>query len=153
MSIKKRVPVTSGILQAVEETDSVFMNQLPAFPGVRERLEYWKWLRHKLVIITARAEVLRAGTEFMIQALFPKLISAVRLVGRGRPKKELLVQEKVSVWVDDAPHGVLEARSLGLRTFLVRNDNTLYNHSLDAEKEGIEVVASLERVFLAEEHA
>lgn len=102
-------------------------NMLP-FPGTVEKLQEWKDKKYKIVIISAREKPVYSGTHKMIKELFANLIDTVHFTGNmWGDKKELMLKEKIEIWIDDAPHGIQTSLDLGIETFMIHNSYSFYN--------------------------
>ncbi len=113
--------------------DDMFMNNVFTFRTVVPTLYKWKKAGHKLIIITARAEEVRKGTKFMVKRIFP-MIDKLLFVDIGGDKTELMKKEKLDIWIDDSPHGILQADALGIKTYLIHNKYTKCYNSIITKK-------------------
>lgn len=94
--------------------------------GSQSAITAWTNQGHTIVLITARAESLRDHTIQMVNRLFPE-IKEVHVVGVDQSKKSVMLEKQIDFWVDDAPHGILDAISIGIPTYLISNNYTKYN--------------------------
>lgn len=94
--------------------------------GAADKVRSWSLTGHKVVLITARPEPIRKATIEMVNNFFPS-ITNIRFVGFNESKVGVLRDEGVSIWVDDAPHGVEDSLRMGIRTFIISNNYTKYN--------------------------
>jgi 5'(3')-deoxyribonucleotidase len=101
-------------------------DQAKPIERTQETIKKWVKAGHRIVLITARAEPIRAKTIEMVNRLFPE-IEDINFVGMDQSKKSLMVSKKIDFWVDDAPHGVLDSISISIPTYLVSNNYTKYN--------------------------
>jgi len=81
-----------------------------------------------LVLITARDEVIRDATVVMMKKLFPS-IKDINFVHPHESKVKIMLEKRLDIWVDDAPHGVTDSLNNGIKTYLVSNDHTKYNRN------------------------
>ncbi len=92
----------------------------------QETIKRWTEEGHTIVLITARSESIKDKTIEMVNRLFPE-IKDINVVGMDQSKKDIMLSKKIDVWIDDAPHGVLDSMSIGIDTILVSNNYTKYN--------------------------
>ena len=104
------------------------MCNLSDYPGAKEKLKEWRQSGHKIVLITARCKEIREKTVEMVNRLFPGLISEIEFVNPGQSKIELMRKHKIDVWVDDSPVEIKNSIALKIKTFLICNEFTSYNH-------------------------
>lgn len=110
--------------------DENFMCNCMTFSGVIPTLYKWKDVGHSIIIITARAPEIREGTRQMVSRLFP-MIDKLLFVGIDESKRDLMVSEKLDMWIDDAPHGIQQALDLGIKPYLIHNKYTKkYNSNI-----------------------
>jgi hypothetical protein len=79
-----------------------------------------------LIILTYRPSNLIYSTHRMIRNLFGYDVDKV--IVTHRDKKKYMKKFKFDVWIDDSPKGVVDANSLGIKTYLITNPMTKYNH-------------------------
>jgi len=113
--------------------DDSFMNNVFTFRTVVPTLYKWKKAGHKIIIITARAPEVRKGTRQMVKRIFP-MVDKLLFVDMGQSKSEIMKKEKLDIWIDDAPHGVLQSKELGIKTYLIHNKYTKCYNSEVAKK-------------------
>lgn len=94
--------------------------------GSQEKIRQWTDAGIGIVLITARGEKLVPSTIEMINSLYPE-ITNINFVNFNESKIEKMIEKKLQVWVDDAPHGCIDAMSLRIPTFLISNNYTKYN--------------------------
>jgi len=92
----------------------------------QQTIKQWSDAGHTIVLITARAEPIRAKTIEMVNRLYPE-IKDINFVGMDQSKKDVMIEKEIDFWIDDAPHGIIDALSLGIDTYLVSNNYTKYN--------------------------
>ncbi len=95
----------------------------------QETIKRWSEEGHEIILITARSESLSESTIKMVNRLYPE-IKDIHVVGVDQSKKSVMLSKKIDFWVDDAPHGVLDALSIGIPTFMVSNNYTKYNWTI-----------------------
>lgn len=95
----------------------------------QETISKWAGAGHNIILITARVQKLHESTRAMIARLFPEIID-VNFSDFNGNKKDIILAKKIDVWVDDAPHGVLDSLSMNIPTYLVSNAYTKYNWSV-----------------------
>lgn len=83
-------------------------------------------------IITARAPCIRFETAEKVQELFPEFmdrINSIYFVDQGASKVEILKKLNADIWVDDSPKGCMDSLENGIKTVMISNEYTKYNHS------------------------
>jgi len=101
------------------------MRSIKPFPGVISLLDRMSE-KNEIIIITSRVEI--EENKRWIESMFP-MVSWV-IVTNSENKKEHFINEKIDIWIDDAPHGIEDARSLGIPTIMISNSDTPYNHHM-----------------------
>ena len=91
--------------------------------SVLNKMMKWKKLGHEIVIITAREEPIHLVTLELVYICFHP-IKKVLFCNITESKKQLMIDEKLDVWIDDAPHGVETSCKLGIKTYLIYNERT-----------------------------
>lgn len=94
--------------------------------GSQETIKRWTDNGHKIVLITARGEQLHESTIDLVARLYPE-IKDVNFVNFNESKIDKMIEKGIELWVDDAPHGVIDAMSLHVPTIMVSNKYTKYN--------------------------
>lgn len=94
--------------------------------GTQETIRKWYDQGHKIVLITARGNILRESTIEMVHRLYPE-IGTVEFVEMNTSKIAIMKEKGVEVWIDDAPHGILDALKEGIPAYMVSNNYTKYN--------------------------
>lgn len=115
--------------------DIDFMCNLIPYPRTYTKLKNWKVLGNFLVLITARDRSIQGMTIKMVNDLFPDIFTHIDFVNPGQSKKDLMSKYKLDRWIDDNPRDVLGAMELGIKTFLISNEKTPYNHQFALENE------------------
>lgn len=106
--------------------DETFMcNNVKPIKGSQETIELWS-KKHNIILITARSEHLYDKTKQLVNDLFPH-ITDFNSVGFNQSKKDLFIEKKLDAWIDDAPHGIIDAIECGIKTYLISNETTRYN--------------------------
>lgn len=96
------------------------------FPNVQNKIKELTNKGYNIVLITARAENLTEGTIKLVNKYFPE-IKDINLVGFNVSKKDLFIEKKLDLWIDDSPHGVKDSLDLKIKTYLISNEHTKYN--------------------------
>lgn len=91
--------------------------------GSQEKLYEWSMMGHKIIIITARNKPIRKETKHLVDEFFP-IVKRIRFVDIQKSKRHIMLDEKIDVWIDDAPHGVETSCQLGIETYLIYNEET-----------------------------
>ncbi len=112
--------------------DPSFMCELIPYPGTKNKIKEWAKDGHELILITARSPLVHNGTRKMVNKHFPE-IKTIDFVDTGESKKNLFIKYKLDRWIDDAPHEIIHALDLGIRTFMVCNEVTPYNFAFAQE--------------------
>ena len=100
--------------------------------GAQTRVQQWTKKGHNVILITARDLPIRDATVKMVNEHFPE-ITDINFVAQTESKTEVMKAKKLDLWIDDAPHGVIDSLALGIRTYLISNNYTKYNHSVVEE--------------------
>lgn len=105
--------------------DPYFMgiNGNEPIPGTQEKLYNWSLMGHKIVIITARNKPIREETEHLVDEFFP-VVKKIRFTEIDQPKKDIMLEEKIDIWIDDNPKDIQTSCALGIETYLIYNDIT-----------------------------
>lgn len=107
--------------------DPVIMcDHVEPIEGSQETVRRWTEAGHELVLITARGPALHEHTVNMINRLYPE-IKNINFVNFNESKIDKMIEKKIDIYIDDAPHGVIDAMSLHIPTILVSNKFTKYN--------------------------
>lgn len=96
-----------------------------AAPGTRDVLIKWKTKGHKLYAISKRDPILAEATMTQFDQEFYGLFSDIEFVKKSTTKMDSLKKFGIDVYMDD--YEVEDALALGLKTFLITNDQTHYN--------------------------
>ena len=123
------------------------MCSLKPIDGAIEKVKSWTDAGHKVVVITSRAITLANATEKMLRESFPTVGNFYVSDWKGSGKKGFMETEKLDVWVDDSPFDVEPALELGIKTYLISNDETKYNWEV-RKLDGIIVVPSVSAINL-----
>ncbi len=99
---------------------------------------------HNIFIITARVKKLHKKTEKLVNELFPE-VKGFHCVGYNKSKKDLFIENKLDIWIDDAPHGVKDALDCGIITYLISNNKTRYNWHIK-DLPNLNVVSSVNKI-------
>lgn len=109
--------------------DPKYMTELEPYPFNVDTINKWKKDNHDLYIITARNDVIADETITMILRYFePGTFKDYVFVPMHMPKREEFLKYNLDVWIDDKPEDVIAASLLGIKTYLISNKNTVYNH-------------------------
>lgn len=107
--------------------DPVIMcDDVEPIEGSQETIKRWSEAGHHIALITARGPALHAPTVAMVNRLYPE-IKDINFVNFNESKIDKIMDKGVEIWVDDAPHGVIDALSLHVPTIMVSNKYTKYN--------------------------
>lgn len=100
--------------------------------GSIKKLKEWSMLGFEVYIVTNRPMEIRKATI----EKFKNLLPITDIYFSNGSKKEILKELNLDVWIDDAPHGILEAIELGIeKVYMVSNLETKYNwHILENPK-------------------
>jgi hypothetical protein len=104
----------------------VMCEDVEPIEGSQDTIRKWANAGHEVVLITARGPALEEPTRRMVSALYPE-IRDVNFVNFNESKIDKLIEKNIDVWIDDAPHGVIDSMSLHIPTILVSNSYTKYN--------------------------
>jgi beta-phosphoglucomutase-like phosphatase (HAD superfamily) len=107
--------------------DPMAMTTIPLFAGARSKLMELKLLGHRIIVITSRYAYI--PTQEFIKTNFPA-VDKVIISGFTESKKKYFIDECLDLWIDDAPHGIKDAMSMGIKTILISNLDTPYNHHM-----------------------
>lgn len=94
--------------------------------GSQDTIKRWTNDGHSIVLITARGPALHESTIKMVNKLYPE-ITDINFVNFNERKINTIINKEVDIWVDDAPHGVIDSMSLRVPTIMVSNKYTKYN--------------------------
>lgn len=111
----------------------------------QETIKRWTEEGHNIVLITARSEPIRVRTIAMVNRLFPE-ITDINFVGMDQSKKDVMRDKGIDVWIDDAPHGVVDAMDIDIPTYLVSNNYTKYNWKVKNDsrlKDVVKIIADI----------
>lgn len=107
--------------------DPVIMSEdVEPIEGSQKKIKEWSESGHRIVLITARGTALEPSTVAMVNRLYPE-IKELNFVNFNESKIDTMIANNIDVWVDDAPHGVIDAMSLHIPTIMVSNNYTKYN--------------------------
>lgn len=104
----------------------VMCDQAVPIEGSQNKIKEWTEAGYHIVLITARGAELHDSTIKMVNGLYPE-IQDINFVNFSESKIDKLIEKKIDIWMDDAPHGVIDAMSLHIPTILISNDYTKYN--------------------------
>lgn len=96
---------------------------------VPQKLWDWRKQGHTLIIITARNQAIRRATTDWVQTHLP-MIHKIRFVDMKTSKADAFKEEEIDVWIDDSPFDTVTAHSMGIRTYLISNNETPFNWDL-----------------------
>lgn len=107
-----------------------YMNDtIKPIEGSQETVKKWLENGHKVYIITARVKQIREKTIEKVNELFPG-ITGLRFVDFNESKVSILKELNADIWIDDAPHGIKDSLNAGIKTIMICNEYTKYNHDL-----------------------
>jgi phosphoglycolate phosphatase-like HAD superfamily hydrolase len=102
------------------------MCNLEPFPGVINKLTTWQLQGHNLLAITARSKIIESQTKKVVKALFNCDCICTDL---NYSKLDVLIENKIDVWIDDHPEQVLEViEKTNIDTYLISTNLTPYNY-------------------------
>lgn len=111
--------------------------------GTYEKLVDWcLFENHDIILITARSLAIGRQTIKMVERFFP-MIKDINLVGLGSSKEGVFKSKFIDVWIDDNPYDVIMARDLGIKTVLISNKYTKYNHHIRDRVEWVKAVKDI----------
>lgn len=94
--------------------------------GAQDTVKRWIAQGHRIVLITARGKLLTKPTIEMVNRLFPE-ITDINFVEMDQSKIDIMKSKSIDIWIDDAPHGVMDALKEKIPTIMVSNNYTKYN--------------------------
>ena len=107
--------------------DPVVMSEdVAPIEGSQETIKRWSEAGHRIVLITARGTALEPSTIKLVNQLYPE-IEDINFVNFNESKIDTMIAKGIDVWIDDAPHGVIDGMSLHVPTIMVSNNYTKYN--------------------------
>ncbi len=121
----------------------VMCDHVKVIPGCQDKLEEWYQAGYELHVVTARRENIRQKTVEMVNMNFPQ-VTAVHFVGFDESKKQMLASIGPDLFIDDAPHNVLDALEIGLNVVMISNKYTAYNHHLRDKVKWVKAVKDIE---------
>lgn len=130
---------------ALFEDTKIMCDDVQPIAGAQTKIKQWVEAGHNIILITARNPPLHEGTIQLIKKHFPE-ITDINFVGQTESKKNVMIDKKIDVWIDDAPHGIEDSLSLGIKTYLISNNYTKYNW--DSRKLQVEYPTLLQVVKL-----
>jgi FMN phosphatase YigB (HAD superfamily) len=110
-----------------------YMGSLQPFPGVLNKVKYWKSQGHELYVITARRDEIYYSTMQMLNMHFGSgFFDRIYFVDYNNPsEKKIYFWEKLALdmWVDDNPNDIREALLYTKikKVFAISNEYTKYN--------------------------
>lgn len=110
--------------------------------GANEKLLQWEKEGHDIILITARSLAIGRQTIKMVERFFP-MIKDINLVGLGSSKESVFKSKFIDVWIDDNPYDIMMAKDLGIRTILISNKYTKYNHHIRDRVEWVKAVKDI----------
>jgi hypothetical protein len=96
---------------------------------------------HKVFIITARNKKIKKATIEMTRKYFGNIKTYVSNFGES--KLDILRKENIDIWIDDAPHEIINVSKNNIRCIMISNDNTIYNHYLRPQFQWVDSVKDL----------
>jgi FMN phosphatase YigB (HAD superfamily) len=103
------------------------MCSFPPYPGVCKKLNEWGE-NHEIFIITARTECIREATKKYIFDLFQITEDKIYFVNFPESKLRIFVELNLDYWIDDKPEDLITAKDIGIKSVMISNENTQYNH-------------------------
>jgi len=105
---------------------TIMCDQAEPIEGTQAKIREWTDAGHHIVLITARGPKLHQSTREMLRRLYPE-IEDINFVDFSESKIDTIIIKNVQLYLDDAPHGVIDAMSLHIPTILISNKFTKYN--------------------------
>jgi hypothetical protein len=99
-----------------------YKNQIPIENNYYKLIK-WQELGYNILIMTAREKSVHKVTLDLVKLYFP-LIKKVLFCDIKESKEQLMLNEGLDIWIDDAPHGIETSCKLGIRTYLIYNERT-----------------------------
>lgn len=135
--------VRARTIQRFADPDFVWHKAL--IPGVYYFLRFLEQAGHYLGIVTARPRTLREETKRFVKARFPSVEFGVGIhfvndsntVGdKGMPSKlDVLRNSEPDYYFDDNVEYCIQAKKLKIKTYLISNKHTPWNHKFAKEQE------------------
>lgn len=113
--------------------------------GSQQKITEWTNRGYEIVLITARVAAIHEATIKLVNRLYPE-IKNINFVDFNESKIDVMVRNKVQIWIDDAPHGVIDAMSLHIPTILISNNLTKYNWKVRQHPRLHSIVKRIEQV-------
>jgi uncharacterized HAD superfamily protein len=104
------------------------------FKGAYLKLREWKDKGNEIILITARDKEIREETKRFVRKNFPRIFNKIIFVNKGERKKNIFIKERIDIWIDDNPEDCKAAVDLGIKTYMISNEDTFYNHYLRKHK-------------------
>lgn len=111
----------------------IMCDKIKVIPEAQSKVREWYDKRYDLHIITARVEPIRFKTLEMLNQHYPE-IKSIHFVDFNESKAMILEQIDPDIFIDDAPHNILDAMAIGIDTVLISNKFTKYNHHMRDKK-------------------
>lgn len=120
-------------------SDPCYMCNLKPFPWVTSKIKEL-WNRGiQVICITQRDEIVWNGTSSMVNHLFRDIKATILC----SDKSKILLHNSPNYYVDDNPACMKAAHTAGIKTYLVSNENTKYNHEYVGKRYVDCVISSL----------
>lgn len=125
----------------------VMCDQAEPIEGSQATIKLWTEMGYKVVLITARGPALHEPTMSMVNKFYPEIgAENIHFVNFNESKLDKMISLGIGVWVDDAPHGAIDALSLHIPTVLVSNKFTKYNWKIKHHPKLLTVVKKIEDI-------
>lgn len=102
------------------------MCNLKPFPYARKCIDYLINKGHHVIIVTSRHDNIKEKTIEMVDNLFNVKCIVVPF---GKSKLDVLLENKISLYVDDCSNNLVEYTLAGIRCILISNKETQYNYA------------------------
>lgn len=104
-----------------------YMCNLKPCENSEEKIRKWHNEGHKIFCITSRDLSIEKETKNMVRKHFPGITETFVVNGS---KNKVLSEIKPDLFIDDGPHYVIESINLNIKTVMISNNHTPYNHFL-----------------------
>ena len=111
-------------------TDPAIMcDQAMIIEGAQAKIREWTLAGHFVYVITARDAVLKEKTLELVKKNFPEVIETI-LVGFNESKNDTLKSLECDLFIDDSPFNIENSQKLGIKSIMISNKYTTYNHHM-----------------------
>ena len=71
------------------------------------------------------------------------MITKIYVFSWGEKKEGVFKRLKLDMWVDDNPKDIVSAVKLGIKTIMISNEKTVYNHNLRKDVDWVEKIENI----------